>query len=116
MKQNFPPDAKNNMENLVHALETALGQDIAQLPWMSPETKVEAKKKLDAIRDKIGYPEHWRDYSKLTVKRDDLLGNVERNGIFEYNRNLAKYGKPVDETEWGMTPPTVECLLQPSTE
>ena len=113
VKQNFPPDAKNNMENLVHALEAALGQDIAQLPWMSPETKVEAKKKLDAIRDKIGYPEHWRDYSKLTVKRDDLLGNVERNGIFEYNRNLSKYGKPVDETEWGMTPPTVNAYYNP---
>ena len=113
VKQNFPPDAKNNMENLVHALEAALAQDIAQLPWMSPETKVEAKKKLDAIRDKIGYPEHWRDYSKLTVKRDDLLGNVERNGIFEYNRNLSKYGKPVDETEWGMTPPTVNAYYNP---
>ena len=113
VKQNFPPDAKNNMENLVHALETALGQDIAQLPWMSPETKVEAKKKLDAIRDKIGYPEHWRNYSKLTVKRDDLVGNVQRNDIFEYNRNLAKYGKPVDETEWGMTPPTVNAYYNP---
>lgn len=109
VKQYFPPDAKDNMEKLVHALETALGQDLAQLPWMSPETKVEAQKKLDAIRDKIGYPAHWRDYSKLAVKRDDLLGNVERSSIFETNRDLAKYGKPVDETEWGMTPPTVNA-------
>jgi putative endopeptidase len=113
VKQNFPPDAKDNMENLVHALEAALAQDIAQLPWMSPETKVEAKKKLDSIRDKIGYPAHWRDYSKLEVKRDDLLGNVQRSDIFEYNRDLSKYGKPVDETEWGMTPPTVNAYYNP---
>jgi putative endopeptidase len=114
VKQYFPPDAKANMEKLVHALETALGQDIQQLGWMSPATKVEAAKKLDAIRDKIGYPEHWRDYSKMTVKRDDLAGNVERDSIFETNRDLAKYGKPVDETEWGMTPPTVNAYYDPS--
>jgi putative endopeptidase len=109
VKQNFPPAAKDNMENLVHALEAALAQDIAQLPWMSPETKVEAKAKLDAIRDKIGYPAKWRDYTKLTVKRDDLLGNAERSQVFERNRRLAKFGKPVDETEWSMTPPTVNA-------
>jgi putative endopeptidase len=114
VKQYFPPDAKDNMEKLVHALEAALGQDIEQLPWMSPATKVEAEKKLDAIRDKIGYPEHWRDYGKLTVKRDDLIGNRERNSIFETNRDLAKYGKPVDETEWGMTPPTVNAYYDPA--
>ena len=113
VKQYFPPEAKDSMEKLVKTLETALGQDIAQLPWMSPETKVEAQKKLDAIRDKIGYPEHWRDYSKLTVKRDDLLGNVDRSAIFETHRDLAKYGKPVDETEWGMSPPTVNAYYNP---
>src|SRR5271163_2109064 len=78
VKQNFPPDAKANMDKLVAALERALGQDIQQLPWMSAETKVEAEKKLDAIRNKIGYPENWRDYSVLVVKRDDPLGNLER--------------------------------------
>jgi putative endopeptidase len=114
VKQYFPPEAKDNMEKLVHALETALGQDIQQLPWMSPDTKVEAQKKLDAIRDKIGYPAKWRDYSKFTVKRDDLVGNVARNSIFETNRDLAKYGKPVDETEWGMTPPTVNAYYDPA--
>jgi putative endopeptidase len=113
VKEHFPPNAKANMEDLVHALEAALGQDIQQLPWMSPETKVEAEKKLAAIRDKIGYPEHWRDYSKLTVKRDDLVGNAERNATFEEDRDLAKYGKPVDETEWGMTPPTVNAYYNP---
>jgi putative endopeptidase len=113
VKQYFPPNAKANMEDLVHALEKALGQDIQQLPWMSAETKQQAELKLASIRDKIGYPSHWRDYSKLIVKRDDLIGNVERNSIFEEQRNLAKYGKPVDETEWGMTPPTVNAYYNP---
>jgi len=113
VKKNFPPDAKDNMEKLVKALEAAMAEDIKQLPWMSSETKVEARKKLDSIRDKIGYPENWRDYSKLEVKRDDLLGNADRNQIFEEKRNLAKLGKPVDEREWGMTPPTVNAYYNP---
>jgi putative endopeptidase len=113
VKQNFPPDAKANMENLVHALEAAMAADLKTLPWMSDATKVEAEKKLDAITDKIGYPEHWRDYSSLEVKRDDLLGNVERADNFERKRNLAKFGKPVDPTEWGMTPPTVNAYYNP---
>ena len=114
VRQNFPPDAKDNMEKLVRALEVALAQDISQLPWMSPETKVQAKAKLDAIRDKIGYPEKWRDYTRLDVKRDDYLGNLERNAIFERRRNYAKYGQPVDEKEWGMTPPTVNAYYNPA--
>jgi putative endopeptidase len=109
VKQNFPPEAKANMEKLVAALERALGEDIKSLPWMSDTTKVEAQKKLDAFRQKIGYPEKWRDYSSLTVKREDLLGNVERSEKFEQLHNLSKLGKPVDETEWGMTPPTVNA-------
>jgi putative endopeptidase len=114
VKQYFPPDAKANMEKLVLALEQALGQDIKELPWMSDATKVEAKAKLDAFRQKIGYPENWRDYSSLTVKRDDYLGNVERSAGFERVRNYAKLGKPVDEKEWGMTPPTVNAYYNPS--
>jgi putative endopeptidase len=114
VKQNFPPDAKANMEKLVAALEQALAQDIKELPWMSDATKVEAKAKLDAIRNKIGYPENWRNYSSLTVKRDDYLGNIERSAEFERARNLAKLGKPVDEKEWGMTPPTVNAYYSPS--
>jgi putative endopeptidase len=113
VKQNFPPDAKANMDKLVAALERALGEDIAQLPWMSDATKVEAKAKLDAIRNKIGYPENWRDYSALMVKRDDPLGNIERNAAFERRRNYDKLGKPVDEKEWGMTPPTVNAYYNP---
>jgi putative endopeptidase len=114
VKQYFPPDAKANMEKLVSALEQALGQDIKELPWMSDATKVEAKAKLDAFRKKIGYPDSWRDYSALTVKRDDFLGNVERSTNFERLRNYAKLGKPVDEREWGMTPPTVNAYYSPS--
>jgi putative endopeptidase len=113
VKQNFPPTAKDNMEKLVHALEAAMAADLSTLPWMSDATKVEARKKLDAITDKIGYPDHWRDYTSIEVKRDDLIGNVNRSGNFERKRNLAKFGKPVDPTEWGMTPPTVNAYYNP---
>ena len=114
VKQNFPPDAKANMEKLVAALERALGQDIQSLPWMSDETKVQAKEKLDAIRNKIGYPENWRNYSALTVKRDDYLGDLERSSEFERAHTFDKLGKPVDEKEWGMTPPTVNAYYSQS--
>jgi putative endopeptidase len=112
--KNFPPAAKDNMEQLVHALEVALDQDIKGLDWMSDTTKVEAKKKLDAFRDKIGYPEKWRDYSKLDVKRDDYVHNLQQTSIFNDRRDLDKIGQPVDEKEWGMTPPTVNAYYDPS--
>jgi putative endopeptidase len=114
VKQNFPPQAKENMEKLVNALDKSLGEDIANLAWMTPETKKQAEAKLADFRRKIGYPEHWRDYSKLEVKRDDLIGNLERSAAFEYDRELKKIGKPVDEKEWGMTPPTVNAYYSPS--
>jgi putative endopeptidase len=114
VKQNFPPDAKANMEKLVSSLEKALGEDIQSLPWMTDATKKEAEAKLDAIRQKIGYPDKWRDYSALTVKKDDLVGNLERTEVFERDWNLGKLGKPVDEKEWGMTPPTVNAYYSPS--
>ncbi len=101
VKENFPPSAKANMDKLVTALETALAEDIQALPWMSDATKVQAKAKLDAMGRKIGYPENWRDYSLLVVKRDDPLGNEERAVSFERNRELAKLGKPVDKTGVG---------------
>jgi putative endopeptidase len=113
VKVNFPPSAKDNMEKLVHSLEAAMAEDLKTLPWMSDATKIEARKKLDAIADKIGYPDHWRDYSSIEVKRDDLLGNITRADGFERKRNLAKFGKPVDPTEWGMTPPTVNAYYSP---
>ncbi len=114
VRENFPGDSKANMEKLVTALQKALGEDIASLPWMSDATKAEAKAKLNSFRQKIGYPERWRDYSVLAVKRDDPLGNVERNDIFEQQRNLRKLGQPVDETEWSMTPPTVNAYYSSS--
>ena len=114
VKQNFPPDAKENMEKLVAALRKALDEDIQQLPWMSDATKKEAELKLTAFRQKIGYPATWRDYSKLEVSRTDFLGDLEHTQIFDRNRNLKKLGKPVDETEWGMTPPTVNAYYNPA--
>jgi putative endopeptidase len=114
VKKNFPPAAKENMTKLVAALDKALGEDIQQLPWMGDATKKEAEAKLALYRNKIGYPDKWRDYSKFTVERGDLLGNVNRGGEFELQRNLKKLGKPVDETEWGMTPPTVNAYYEPS--
>ncbi len=114
VKQNFPPAAKENMEKLVAALERALDEDIKQLDWMSDATKVEAKKKLDAFRDKVGYPEKWRDYTRLEVKRDDPIGNLERVTEFNDQRELSKIGKPVDEKEWHMTPPTVNAYYNPA--
>jgi putative endopeptidase len=114
VKQNFPPAAKASMDQLVAALEKALGEDIKTLGWMSDETKKDAEEKLSLIRNKIGYPEHWRDYSALKVNRDDLIGNLHREAVFARNWNLDHLGKPVDEKEWGMTPPTVNAYYNPS--
>jgi putative endopeptidase len=113
VKENFPPSAKDNMEKLVAALKQALAQDIQSLPWMSEDTKKQAEIKLDAFRQKIGYPENWRDYSKLEVKRDDMVGNLRRSAAFEWNWEANHLGKPVDEKEWGMTPPTVNAYYDP---
>ena len=112
--QNFPPAAKDNMEKLVAALERALARDIQNLDWMSDTTKAEAEKKLAAFRQKIGYPDKWRDYSSLEIKRDDPIGNFNRVAAFDDHRRLSKIGKPVDEKEWTMTPPTVNAYYQSS--
>jgi putative endopeptidase len=109
----FGADGKERTLKLVHALETAFGSDIQQLDWMTPATKKEALLKLRKIEDKIGYPDNWRDYSKLMIVRGDALGNVYRSGEFELSRELAKIGKPVDREEWGMTPPTVNAYYDP---
>jgi putative endopeptidase len=113
VRENFKPEAKADMERLVAALKKALAEDIQQLPWMSDATKVEAEKKLAAFRQKIGYPATWRDYSKLQVSRTDFVADVASNAVFERDRNLKKLGQPVDETEWGMTPPTVNAYYSP---
>jgi putative endopeptidase len=114
VKENFPPQSKTSMLKLVNNLETALAEDIKQLDWMSDATKAEAEKKLSLIRNKIGYPDQWRDYSSLVIKRDDPIGNLARGQVFENKRELAKLGKPVDEKEWGMTPPTVNAYYASS--
>jgi putative endopeptidase len=114
VKLHFPPSAKASTDQLVAALEKALGEDIHSLPWMSEATKKAAEEKLALIRNKIGYPEKWRDYSALKVKRGDLTGNLERSAIFERDWNLDHLGKPVDEKEWEMTPPTVNAYYDPS--
>jgi putative endopeptidase len=114
VKQNFPPQAKISMDKLVASLEKSLGDDIKTLPWMSDATKKAAEEKLALIRNKIGYPEKWRDYSSIKVDRGDLIGNLHRSTVYERNYNFAKLGKPVDEKEWGMTPPTVNAYYDPS--
>ena len=107
--QHFPAERKARMDELVKNLVEAYRQSIATLDWMGPETKNEANAKLAKFTPKIGYPNKWRDYSALTIKRDDLVGNMMRASGFEYNRGLAKLGRPIDREEWGMTPQTVNA-------
>jgi putative endopeptidase len=110
----FGAEGKQRMLKMVDALEESLGQDIQGLSWMSDETKKQAKVKLAAIRNKIGYPDVYRDYSSVTIKKDDLLGNVQRATEFESKRQIAKIGKPLDRKEWGMTPPEVNAYYSGS--
>jgi len=110
----FGAEGKQRMLKMVAALEKSLDEDIQQLSWMSDETKKQAKVKLQAIRNKIGYPDVYRDYSSVTIKRDDLLGNVARSTEFESKREIAKIDKPLDRKEWGMTPPTVNAYYNGS--
>ncbi len=109
----FSPQMKAQTQLMTEQIETAMGEEIKSLDWMSPETKTEALRKLHAIRNKIGYPANWRDYSTLEVKRDDYFGNVIRAYRFEDAREWHKLGKPVDLNEWGMTPPTVNAYFNP---
>jgi endothelin-converting enzyme/putative endopeptidase len=111
--ENFGPDGKERTLHMVRELEQALREDLEQVPWMTPETRKQALIKLDKIANKIGYPDHWRDYSKLEIVRGDALGNSFRANRFEFNRQLAKIGKPVDRQEWSMTPPTVNAYYDP---
>ncbi|NNG24236.1 M13 family metallopeptidase [Telluria aromaticivorans] len=115
VKEHFPAERKARMEELVKNLIIAYGQSIDNLEWMSPDTKKEARAKLAKFTPKIGYPDKWRDYSKLSIKRDDLVGNAMRTATFRYNYQLNKLGKPVDRTEWGMTPQTVNAYYRSTT-
>jgi putative endopeptidase len=109
----FSPQAKQEALKMVKEIESAMQQDIDSLSWMSATTKKQALVKLHAMANKIGYPDKWRNYSKLEIVRGDELGNVERARVFEFNRQLAKVGKPVDRGEWEMTPPTVNAYYDP---
>jgi putative endopeptidase len=110
----FGPEGKQRMLKMVDALERSLAEDIHDLSWMSDETKKQAKVKLDAIRNKIGYPDVYRDYSSVVIKGDDLLGNIARANEFESKRDIAKIDKPLDRKEWGMSPPTVNAYYSGS--
>ncbi len=110
----FAGDSKQKTLDMVKAIEAAMNKDLTSLSWMSPETKVKAIQKLDLITNKIGYPDKWRDYSKLIITPNDAIGNSIRAREFESARQLNKIGKPVDKNEWGMSPPTVNAYYDPS--
>jgi putative endopeptidase len=112
--QYFPPERKARMEELVKNVLASYKDSIEHLDWMSPDTRAQALDKLAKFSPHIGYPSKWRDYSKLTIKPDDLVGNVMRAATFGYNRNITKLGKPVDREEWGMTPQTVNAYYNSS--
>jgi putative endopeptidase len=110
----FPPEAKKQADELVRNLIAALRADIATLDWMGPATKKAAIAKLDAFTPKIGYPDKWRDYSKYQVTAGSFAENMQRGDEYEFHRAIDKIGKPVDRSEWGMTPPTVNAYYSPS--
>ncbi len=109
----FPPESKARTIEMVHAIERAMHDDIESVTWMTPATKEQAIVKLKGVEDKIGYPSHWRDYSSVKITRDSYLGNVEQASAFEFERWVAKIGKPVDRSEWNMTPPTINAYYDP---
>jgi endothelin-converting enzyme/putative endopeptidase len=109
----FSPELKQSTLDMVKGIEDAMGQRIRALDWMSPETKQQALTKLASIRNKIGYPDKWRDYSSVTIVRDDFAGNVERAHQFESRRDINKIGKPVDHGEWDISAPTVDAYFNP---
>lgn len=114
VEKHFSADKKLRMDTLVQNLIRAYDQSISQLDWMSPATKVQAKKKLASLSIKVGYPKKWRDYSALDIKDGDLIGNVIRAREFEHQDDIDKLGKPVDRDEWFMTPQTVNAYYNPS--
>jgi putative endopeptidase len=113
VRLDFSAATKQNVTVMTEQIEQSMQEEIEGLDWMSPATKQAALAKLHAVRNKIGYPEKWRDYSTLTIERHDYFGNVERAHVFADKRDWAKVGKPVDRTEWGMTPPTVNAYYSP---
>lgn len=110
----FNPAIKKKALDMVLLIEQVMGERLKRLDWMSEPTKKEAQAKLTSMRNKIGYPDKWRDYSTLDVVREEFVGNVERAAIFETKRQFAKIGKPIDRGEWSMTPPTVNAYYSAS--
>jgi len=111
--RHFSPAAKGQVEEMVRQIAAAFARRIDALDWMAPETRAQAKAKVQSLRVGIGYPEHWVDYSRLEISRADLLGNVERTSLFDYRRRIALLGKPVDRSEWCMEPQTVNAVNLP---
>ena len=111
--RNFSPATKQKVVVMTDQIEQAMQQEIENLDWMSPATKQAAIAKLHVVQNKIGYPDKWRDYSSLTIERNDYFGNVERAHVFNDKRDWAKVGKPVDRNEWFMSPPTVNAYYDP---
>ena len=114
VRRRFPPEARNQVLDILHGIRAALRADIETLPWMSDATRSKALDKLALIEERIGYPDVWRDYSRLLINRGPYVLNVQRANAFESARELAKIGKPVDRTEWGMVPQTVNAYYDPS--
>jgi endothelin-converting enzyme/putative endopeptidase len=113
VKQAFGADAKERTLKMVGEIETEMAKDIRSIAWMSDQTKTQALAKLNAVANKIGYPDRWRDYSAVKIVRGDLVGNQERAAEVEFRRQIGKIGKPIDKQEWGMTPPTVNAYYNP---
>ncbi len=114
VSKHFKPEAKARMSELVENLRTAYGNSINDLDWMSDDTKKAAQVKLAAFTPKIGYPDKWQDYSTLSIKADDLVGNIMRAQKAEHNKEVAKLGGPIQKWEWGMTPQTVNAYYNPT--
>jgi putative endopeptidase len=114
VKKAFTPEAKERMSKMIDNMIATYRDRIKECDWMSEGTKVKAYAKLDKVKRKIGYPDIFRDYSALTINRNSYVGNILASREFEFNRNVHRLGKPVDHTEWGMTPPTVNAYYNPS--
>ena len=114
IKSFFPPEAKTRMDNMIENLRTAYGESIKELDWMSAETKTKALDKLAKFDPKIGYPTEWKDYSTMNISRDSLVTNMKEVGKWAVQRNRSKLGQPIDRTEWGMNPQTVNAYYNPT--
>ena len=110
----FPPEAKARMNELVENVKAVFHDRLEKVSWMTEATRAKALAKFARFTQKIGYPDKFRDYSSVVIRRDDYLGNVRRAEAFESHREIARVGKPVDRTEWGMTPETVNAYFNPS--